>query len=254
MTGPANPARGEATEGGTWLARLARSFRQPRLSRGQVLAGLLCGLLAFAAVVQVRSRDGGFELSGARESDLVMLLDGVTEQAQRLQDERRELQSAKERLEVGADREQAALNQAKQRATTLGILAGTLPAKGPGIELTIADPNGKLPADTLLNAVQELRDAGAEAMQLNVVRVVASTDFLDAVPGSVLVDGVATRPPYTFLVIGDPDTLATALDIPGGVLDALTEQGGAGQVTKRQDIRVDAVRAPDAMPNSRASR
>jgi hypothetical protein len=47
----------------TWLARLRRSFREPRLSRGQVLAGILCGLLAFAAVVQIRARDAGSQLA-----------------------------------------------------------------------------------------------------------------------------------------------------------------------------------------------
>lgn len=237
-----------------WLSRLGHAFREPRLSRGQILAAALCGLLAFAALVQVRSRDAGSQLAGARESDLVSILDGVNEQAQRLQDERRDLQSAKERLEFGADREQAALEQAAERATTLGILAGTLAATGPGVEVTIRDPGGKVEADMLLNAVQELRDAGAEAIQLNAVRVVASTDFLDAAPGAVLVDGTRVQAPYTFLVIGDPDTIATALDIPGGVLDALAEQDASGAVTKQQEVRVDAVRAPDPMPNSRASR
>jgi uncharacterized protein YlxW (UPF0749 family) len=240
--------------GVTWLARLRRSFREPRLNRGQILAAVLCGLLAFAAVVQIRARDAGSQLAGARESDLVVILDGVTEQAQRLEDERRDLQSAKERLEFGADREQAALEQATERATTLGILAGTLAAQGPGVRLTIQDPANKVDADTLLNALQELRDAGAEAIQLNTVRLVASTDFLDVASGGILVDGTRTQPPYTFLVIGDPETIATALDIPGGVLDVLAEQDATGEVSKRPDMRVDATRAPDPMPNSRASR
>lgn len=238
----------------TWLARLRRSFREPRLSRGQVLAGILCGLLAFAAVVQIRARDAGSQLAGARESDLVVILDGVTGQAQRLEDERRDLQSAQERLEFGADREQAALEQATERATTLGILAGTLAAKGPGVQLTIQDPAGKVDADTLLNALQELRDAGAEAIQLNALRLVASTDLLDVASGRILVDGTRIQPPYTFLVIGDPDTIATALNIPGGVLDVLAERDATGEVSKRPEVRVDAVRAPDPMPNSRASR
>lgn len=256
VTASMKPRNGgpEHVAGATWLARLRRSFREPRLSRGQVLAAVLCGLLAFAAVVQIRARDAGSQLAGARESDLVVILDGVTGQAQRLEDERRDLQSAKERLEFGADKEQAALEQATERAATLGILAGTLAAKGPGVRLAIQDPAGKVDADTLLNALQELRDAGAEAIQLNAVRLVASTDFIDAGTGGVLVDGTRIQPPYSFLVIGDPDTIATALDIPGGVLDVLAEQDATGEVSKPPEVRVDAVRAPDPMPNSRASR
>jgi uncharacterized protein YlxW (UPF0749 family) len=256
VTAPMKPRDGDSEDAGgaTWLARLRRSFREPRLNRGQILAAVLCGLLAFAAVVQIRARDAGSQLAGARESDLVVILDGVTGQAQRLEDEQRDLQNAKERLEFGADREQAALEQATQRATTLGILAGTLAAKGPGVQLTIQDPARKVDADTLLNALQELRDAGAEAIQLNGVRLVASSDLLDVASSAILVDGTRIQPPYTFLVIGDPDTIATALDIPGGVLDVLAERDATGEVSKRPDVRVDAVRALDPMPHSRASR
>ena len=58
------------------------------------------------------------------------------------------------------------------------------PATGPGIELTISDPNGKVGPDVLLDALQELRDAGAEAVEISsldgpAVRVVASTSFVD---------------------------------------------------------------------------
>jgi uncharacterized protein YlxW (UPF0749 family) len=84
--------------------------------------------------------------------------------------------------------------------------------------------------------------------------LVASTDFLDVASSRILVDGTRIQPPYTFLVIGDPDTIATALDIPGGVLDVLAERDATGEVSKRPEVRVDAVRAPDPMPNSRASR
>ena len=61
----------------------------------------------------------------------------------------------------------------------LGILAGTVAAEGPGIVVTI---DGVDDAALLLDTVQELRDAGAEAIQLGDVRVVASTYFTQA-PG-----------------------------------------------------------------------
>lgn len=243
----------QAPTPGRWFDRLRRTFTNPRPSAGQVLAGVLCGLLAFAAVVQVRARDAGSQLEGARQSDLVTILDSVSEQSRRLEEERRELLSTKERLQSGADREQAALEEAAERAETLGILAGTLPATGPGIELTITDPQRNVTADVLLNTLQELRDAGAEAIELNDVRLVASTELLDSGDGAIAVDGVRVQPPLVLTVIGDPGTLATALKIPGGVLDTLAERGSTGLATERDQVRVDAVRPLDPMPHSRAS-
>ena len=67
----------------------------------------------------------------------------------------------------------------------LGILAGTVPATGPGVTITIDDPDGAVTRPTLLDGVEELRDAGAEAIEINdSVRVVASTSFTDGDGGS----------------------------------------------------------------------
>ena len=60
----------------------------------------------------------------------------------------------------------AALAETQRRAKVLGILAGTLPATGPGVVVAITDPQGKVRANVVLTVVQELRDAGAEALQI----------------------------------------------------------------------------------------
>lgn len=236
---PVEPVKGRA--------RL-RSALHPRATRAQVVAALLCGVLGFAAAVQVRStQDAG--LSGLRQTDLVRILDDVSERSARLQAEARELQETRDR--VTGDDDQAALQEARDRARVLGILAGTLPARGPGIRLTITDPEGQVGSDVLIDTLQELRDAGAEAVEISsvdgpAVRVVASTSFVDAgEPGSgagVEVDGTVLRPPYRFVVIGEPGTLATALEIPGGVLEVLDQRGAQGVVTQEQAVEISSLR------------
>jgi uncharacterized protein YlxW (UPF0749 family) len=97
-------------------------------------------------------------------------------------------------------------------------------------------------ATTLLGAVEELRNAGAEAMQIGDVRVVASTSFADDPNhGGVQVDRELVRPPYRLLVIGDPATLAPALEIPGGVLDAVKQVGASATQTRLTTVDVRAV-------------
>ena len=247
MTTP-SPEDSDRREPVRGRARL-RSALHPRATRAQLVAALLCGVLGFAAAVQVRSTQDE-ELSGLRQTDLVRILDDVSERTARLQGEARELEDARD-LVSGSDR-LAALQEARDRARVLGILAGTLPARGPGIELTITDPDSQVGSDVLLDTLQELRDAGAEAIEVShvggpAVRVVASTAFVDVgEPGSgagVEVDGTTLPAPYRFRVIGDPATLATALDIPGGVLEVLDQRGAQGVVTEQPSVEITSLRA-----------
>jgi uncharacterized protein YlxW (UPF0749 family) len=244
---PEDPAAVQRT---SWT-RLVSAFR-PRVTRGHLLPAVLCAVLGFAVVTQVRStQDTGLE--GLRQTDLVRILDDVTARADRLRSEARDLEDTRQRVTAGSGGTRAALQEAEERARVLGVLAGTLPATGPGIELTISDPNGEVGSEVLLDALQELRDAGAEAVEVSTldgdaVRVVASTSFVDPAdagqdgPG-VVVDGTLLASPYRFLVIGDPRTLAAALDIPGGVLDVLRQKNAQGVVSQRDRVDITSLRA-----------
>jgi uncharacterized protein YlxW (UPF0749 family) len=223
------------------MVRLRAALR-PRVSRGQLAAAVLLGALGFAVAVQVRAtQDAG--LSGLRQSDLVRVLDDVSERSARLQAEARDLERTRDRLSTSGDGRRAAIEETRRRAETLGILAGTLPARGPGIELVIPDPRGEVGPDVLLDTVQELRDAGAEAMQIGDVRVVASTSFVEADRG-IRVDGSVLQAPYRVLAIGETRALATALAIPGGVIEVLAGKGSTAVVSERTEVQVDALATP----------
>ena len=99
------------------------------------------------------------------------------------------------------------------------MLAGTVPASGPGIRITVEDPEGDLSLNHLLDGIEELRNAGVEAIEINDrVRVIAQTSFEDD-PEGVRVDGVILKPPYVIDAIGNPDTLAGALQFQDGFID-----------------------------------
>lgn len=222
--------------------RLVEALR-PRASKSQIIAALMCGLLGFALVVQLRSAED-VELDTARESDLVRMSADLAERYERLSAERDELQATRRLLEDDSSRRQAALAAARARVDDLSILAGTAPAVGPGVSLTIADPRRSVSATLMLAAVQELRDAGAEAISVDDVRVVASTDFVD-VDGGIEVDGVRITPPYTVLAIGPQERIASTLAIPGGVLAMLEGADASADVTQLPRVRIDALRAPE---------
>ncbi|WP_432492238.1 DUF881 domain-containing protein [Kineococcus gypseus] len=224
--------------------RLWRAAR-PRAARGQLLAGVLCAALGFGVVVQVRQTDVA-GLAELRESDLVRILDDAGERGDRLAEEVRRLEGTRSELTAGSDSAEAAARAARRRAEEYGLLAGTLPAVGPGVVATITDPAGEVGATSFIGLVQELRDAGAEAIQVGGVRVVAATAFEDPPAGAgpgVVADGTLLAPPHEVRVVGDPGTVATALDIPGGVRESLRQLGAELRVSTAEEVRVTALHA-----------
>jgi len=228
-----------------WRRLRAGVGRRP--GRFQALAAVLLFLLGLAVVTQARqTSEAG--LSTLRETELVRLLDGVSERRQRLEEEAAELQAQRETLLTSSDASAEAERAARERLDVYSILAGTVAAQGTGVTMVIRDDGERtVDAAFMLDALQELRDAGAEAVQIGDVRVVASTSFIDTPDGTgIAVDGAVVRSPYTVRAIGDPDVLEPALRIPGGVVPRLTRNEDGVTVTELDLVVVDALRAVTA--------
>ena len=229
---------GPARDPGRAWSRLLRAG-SPRATRANVLAMVLAAVLGFAIIAQVRqtSTQG---LENLREDELVRIFANVDQENDRLAEEIRGLESSLGLLESQSTNEAEAQRAAQERLDALGILAGTAPARGPGIVLTINDPQGQVTSSIVLDAIQELRDAGAEAIQIGDVRVVADTWFADT-DGGVQVSGETVRSPYVIKAIGDANTLAGAMEIPGGVTATVRRAGGDTDVQIEDEVTVDAL-------------
>ena len=238
VPGPPRPGARSRRPG---LRRLWASLVHP--GRGQVIAAVILFVVGMGGVVQIRLNAADDTYTSARREDLVSLLDGLGSESRRLESELAELQRTQAELRSGADSQRVAREEAQRRAGELAILAGTAPAEGPGIRLRITDPAGKVGADLLLDAVEEMRDAGAEVIEINdTVRVVGSTWFGTGAPGlggsGLVVDGVPVARPITFDVIGDPHSLEEAARFRGGLVSEITSPDVGGQVQVDQQDRV----------------
>ena len=223
--------------------RRLMSACKPHMSRAQVLAAVLCAVLGFALVVQLRQTKQD-EFANLRQSDLVRILDDVTRRSEDLDRELSSLLRTEFELRSGTDSQRAALELAEQDAATQGILSGRLPAEGPGIEITIVEGTTKISASRMFNVLEELRNAGAEVIEVNGIRMVTSSYFVDADRG-IVIDGIAASAPYRWAVIGDPVTLGPAMEIPGGALPTIRFQGGRTTIEQRELVEVKAVREPE---------
>jgi uncharacterized protein YlxW (UPF0749 family) len=257
---PGASPTGDLAPGG--VAGVARRGRS-RLAFG-ALAVVLCVVLGIAIVTQVRQTESGDSLDSARPADLLILLDSLQQREAALNTEVADLQRTLAALQASGSSDQAAIENAQSRLAALSILIGTVAATGPGVTLTIDDTAPGVSAETMLDVINELRAAGAEAMQVGfggqerngqgndggapqgpqaTVRVGVDTWVVGA-PGALMIDGVPMSPPYSVLAIGDPATLAAAMNIPGGAMDSIERVGGTMSVQQADVVNVTTLRQP----------
>jgi uncharacterized protein YlxW (UPF0749 family) len=246
-----------------------------RRGRSQVMFGalavLLCVVLGVAIVTQVRQTESGDSLETARPADLLILLDSLQQREAALNTEVADLQRTLAALQSSGSNDQAAIENARARLAALSILIGTVAATGPGVTLTIGDTAPGVSPETMLDVINELRAAGAEAMEIRsggqersdpgsgsggqersdpgsgsgggAVRVGVDT-WVVGTPGALVVDSATLNPPYSVLAIGDPPTLAAAMNIPGGAMDSVERVGGSMVVKQSDRVDITALRQP----------
>ncbi|MFG3711578.1 DUF881 domain-containing protein [Micromonospora sp. NPDC049460] len=249
-------AGGEGSGGSSPEAPAAAGSPWRRVSSAGVMIAVLLALLGFTLVVQLKTTSTDPTVAATRQEDLVRILYDLNSREVRLRQDIAALEESQRQLRSGEQGRQAALDEATRRADELGILAGTLPATGPGLAVRFEAGEKPISASRVLDAVQELRGAGAEAMQISggdraSVRIIASTYFLDGENGSLVVDGRRLTGPFTITVIGDPATMRTALNIPGGVVASVTGDGGKLIVEDREAAEVSALHAPIKLEHAR---
>ena len=229
----------------TGLSGLVRGGRS-RMAFG-TLAALLCLLLGIAIVTQVRQNESGDSLETARPADLLVLLDSLRQREATLNAEVSELQNTLNSLQASGNNDQAAIQAAQARLAALSILVGAVGATGPGVTVTIDDPGPGVSPEVMLDVINELRAAGAEAIEINdahqSVRVGVDT-WVVGMPGSLTVDSKTLSPPYSVLAIGDPPTLAAAMNIPGGAEDSIKRVGARMSVRQADRVDVTTLRQP----------
>jgi uncharacterized protein YlxW (UPF0749 family) len=232
-------------------SRLWRALMKP--TRGQLVVAVLLALVGFAAVTQVRTNTVDDTYAGLREQDLIDILNGLAGTTQRAQNEISRLDDTRDDLQSDTEARRAALEQARDQADTLSILAGTVPVSGPGVRITIRERSGKAGLSAFLDMVQALRTADAEAMDVNgEVRVVAQTSFEDAT-GGLLVDGQLLEPPYTVDVIGNPEQLVGALRFPAGPQDQFADDGAELTYDELDQVQIETVVELEDAQSARAS-
>jgi uncharacterized protein YlxW (UPF0749 family) len=182
----------------------------------QITLTIVCLLLGVLLVMQFRTqRNITNSILVSSSTEQATILDGLVESNAAL---RKEIATLEEQLASyqwgSAD---GNLQTLARDLNQIKVFNGMIEVSGPGVELMLAGP---LAAEELQDVINELRNAGAEAVAMNGHRIVVNSVITTTRFGLELDDMIIT-PPYRFTAIGDPDTLATAVGRKGGLVPAL---------------------------------
>lgn len=209
-----------------------------------VLVAVVVGLLIS---VQFRVTNRALEqgVPAGRVQELAVELNRLQNDNSNL---RKEITGLENKLEHAGKGREEALEALRGELGEANMIAGLVTVSGPGIELTLDNPPevtkqgmGTNPSiirdEDLLRVVNELRGAGVEAISINGQRIHAISEIRLAAP-FINVNTVRIVPPYHILAIGDPNSLESALEIPGGFLEYLRDLGIEVKVQRRNNLVV----------------
>jgi uncharacterized protein YlxW (UPF0749 family) len=184
------------------------------------VVALVIGLLL---VGQLRSQSRPIELSSLSAQELSQLIETLSTRNIELSDGLADLREQIRDYEREDARGQSTLDLTREDLERFSAFAGLLPITGQGV---IVQVEGPFDPAAINDLVYELRNAGAEAIAVDDIRITAaSVATLGA--SAIEIDGVAIGRYFEIRAIGSPEGLRSALQRPGGVVRQLEQATGA---------------------------
>lgn len=188
-----------------------------RSRRAQWTIGFVALVLGFLAIVQLRAQAGGVGLANLSSQDLTTLIASLNQRNTQLASEVGTLEAQARSLQQARAQGVSAMGGLRDDLDRIRLWAGLDPVTGRGVVVECAGPISANATNDLLN---ELRIAGAEALAVDSVRVVAAT-VVAGPPGALSVENVPLTSPFRVYAIGNSINLTASLTRVGGVVSQL---------------------------------
>jgi uncharacterized protein YlxW (UPF0749 family) len=206
--------------------------------RNQLTISAVALVLGLLVVVQVRAQAGNAGFAQLSTQDLTVLVANLNARNDQLRREVSTLEDELAALNQNRSRGEESLDELRADLRRVRAYAGLDPVGGPGVTITISGPIDGSGMEELIN---ELRNAGAEAIGVGDVRIVNGVVVTGA-PGAASIGGARLGPVFEISAIGAPDKLTGSLTRSGGVIAQLaaTEPGVSVTVTPVDRIELSA--------------
>ncbi len=215
----------------------------------RILVGLVAIILAASITLQVRTmKKASSEISFAFVND--ELKDTLLSWRERYQEAANNLENSNKQLAEARKNAASRTQETEEIAAKLKInnmLLGLTDVTGNGIQIKVEDSKVTLITEDinlylvhdadLREILNELANAGAEAVEINGERIVVSTCITCA--GNIIsINGTRISSPFIIKAIGNQETLYGAITRPGGYIQLMQNQTIPTEVKKVQNITI----------------
>ena len=206
--------------------------------RNQLTIAAVAFVLGLLVVIQLRTQASGALFAGLSSQELTVLVANLNDRNDELRSEIATLERELSTLTANTQRGEVSVDELRADLRRVRLYAGIDPATGPGVVITIRGP---IDGSSVEDLVNELRNAGAEAIAIDTVRLVPGVVTVGAA-GAVTVDGVPMADPFELAAIGAPDKLTGSLTRSGGIIAQLaaTQPDVLVEVTPLERVDVPA--------------
>jgi len=174
----------------------------------------VAGILGVLAVGQLHAQSGAPTLEGLSATELTQLIANLTTGNDQFRAEVTDLGQQQAQLEDAHDRGETTVGQLTADLARIRAWAGLTPVTGQGIAIVV---RGSIGGDGVEDLLNELRNAGAEGISVDGVRIVTGVVVAGA-PGALSVENNAIGDSFEIHAIGSPQILTGTLTRTGGVV------------------------------------
>ena len=222
--------------------------------KASLTLGIVCMVLAMAICIQIKTVDNS-NTTVSQTLTSNELRDQILKQKEKYDKSVVELENTEKKLEemrVQATKNDDQALKIEEQIKLDNILLGLTDVKGSGIEIVLKDNDivkreNIIGADNLqfyiihagdlITVINDLKNAGAEAIEVNGQRIVNSSSIYCA--GNVIkINGEKITSPITIKAIGEPDLLYGSMNILGGYIQLLRETGISVDIKKSNNIEI----------------
>ena len=206
-------------------------------SQRLIIFSLIAIGLGFLIVVQLRSQAAvARTLAAQDDTSVALLINDLNRANNQLLQQSAALAEQQTQLHQALTSGGADSKALSKELSTLRELNGAVAVHGPGLEIRIQGPVMDF---ELQDALNNLRNAGAEAISPNGYRIIGSTPVVSR--GDILmIAGHAVGTPLVLLVIGDAEQLGPAADLSASSLQTRVQVS----IQRKSDLAITEVVTP----------
>ena len=206
--------------------------------RNQLTIAAVAFVLGLLVIVQLRTQASGAAFAGLSSQDLTVLVANLNARNDQLRREVANLDRELATLTGNTQRGEASIDELRADLRRVRLYAGVDAAMGPGVLIAARGPIDGSAVEDLIN---ELRNAGAEAIGIEGTRIVPGV-VVGGGPGAVTLADALVDDPFVIVAIGPPDKLTGSLTRSGGIIAQLaaTQPDVILEVTPTDAISIPA--------------